>query len=145
MLAPGGVLMMTVPAHMRLWSYFDEAAHHRRRYSLDELRAKLLKSGYEIEYLTQFMSVLFPVMWLSRRFWRVRPQDRVDPQWAYERALREFRVVPVANGLLGFILSLELPLIWRRWQIPVGTSILAIARKPVVTPPADPPGESKVC
>ena len=32
-LAPGGRLMLTVPAHQYLWSYFDEAAQHCRRYS----------------------------------------------------------------------------------------------------------------
>src|SRR5262249_4309693 len=29
-LKPGGKLILTVPAHQYLWSYFDEAAHHCR-------------------------------------------------------------------------------------------------------------------
>ena len=31
LLNPGGRLLLTVPAHMSLWSYFDVAACHRRR------------------------------------------------------------------------------------------------------------------
>jgi SAM-dependent methyltransferase len=32
-LAPGGRLLLTVPAHQYLWSYFDESSQHCRRYS----------------------------------------------------------------------------------------------------------------
>ena len=35
--APGAVLVITVPAHPRLWSAHDEALHHRRRYRRAEL------------------------------------------------------------------------------------------------------------
>jgi 2-polyprenyl-3-methyl-5-hydroxy-6-metoxy-1,4-benzoquinol methylase len=33
-----GTLLLTVPAHPYLWSYFDEAAGHCCRYRLNELR-----------------------------------------------------------------------------------------------------------
>jgi len=35
--APGGHLLVTVPAYKALWSRFDEESHHCRRYELDEL------------------------------------------------------------------------------------------------------------
>jgi 2-polyprenyl-3-methyl-5-hydroxy-6-metoxy-1,4-benzoquinol methylase len=67
MLKPGGVLIITVPAHLCLWSYFDVAARHCRRYAPAALAELLLQNGFEIEYLTQFMASLFPLIWLMRR------------------------------------------------------------------------------
>jgi len=46
----GGVLMVTVPAHASLWSYFDEFSGHFRRYAPDELRGKIERTGFKIEY-----------------------------------------------------------------------------------------------
>ena len=66
-LKPGGHLIVTVPAHMVLWSYFDEVAHHRRRYTGAELRGKLTAAGFEVRLVTQFMSILYPLMWIKRR------------------------------------------------------------------------------
>src|SRR4051794_27862985 len=63
LLLPGGVLLLTVPANPDLWSYFDVASHHVRRYRLDELRSKLIAAGFDIEYITHFMRALVPVMW----------------------------------------------------------------------------------
>jgi SAM-dependent methyltransferase len=40
-LRPGGVLVLTVPAHPFLFDEADRLAHHRRRYRAGELRAKL--------------------------------------------------------------------------------------------------------
>ena len=34
LLSDGGTLLLTVPANQELWSYFDEASHHCRRYEL---------------------------------------------------------------------------------------------------------------
>ena len=45
-LAPGGRLLLTVPAHQYLWSYFDEAAKHCRRYSPPGIREKYWKPGF---------------------------------------------------------------------------------------------------
>ena len=67
MLVPGGHLLVTVPAHRALWSYFDEAAHHCRRYAAPDLRRKLVAAGYRVDYLTQYMAALFPLVWLGRR------------------------------------------------------------------------------
>lgn len=129
-LAPEGVLMLTVQAHPSLWSYFDEASHHSRRYTLTELESKLVGTGYQIEYLTQWMMSLFPLVWLGRRVvasldrCSVGSANRVD-----KLASRELRVVPVFNDLMSMLLALEERLIARRRRLPIGTSLLAIARK----------------
>ena len=130
MLAQDGVLLLTVPAHPSLWSYFDEASHHCRRYRLGELRSKLNNTDYQVEYLTQYMASIFPVVWLGRRLKSLidrRPSGSADRTNALARA--ELRITPVANGLLAFLLAPEARLIARRRRLPMGTSLLAIARK----------------
>ena len=130
-LKPGGAAVLTVPAHMALWSFRDVAAEHCRRYSPSGLREKLEASGFEVEYLSQFMAPLVPVMWLSRRvsalLARFRSKKAREPM---EMAIRELKVVPVLNRLLGWLLRLEAPLVARQRILPVGTSLLAVARKP---------------
>jgi SAM-dependent methyltransferase len=127
MLKPGGVLVLTVPAHMLLWSYFDVAACHYRRYEPSGLAQILQEGGFEVEYLTEFMMSLFPLVWLLRR---VKGGDVVmDRERAAEKAATEFKIVPGINGVLKLILSVEALAIERRWRLPVGTSLLAVARK----------------
>ena len=130
MLAPGGILLLTVPAHPSLWSYFDEGSHHCRRYRVSNLESKLNNTGYQIEYLTQYMVSIFPLLWLGRRLKSLidrRPSGSADRTDALARA--ELRITPVANGLLAFLLAPEARLIARRRRLPMGTSLLAIARK----------------
>jgi SAM-dependent methyltransferase len=128
-LVPGGRLLLTVPAHQILWSYADTHAGHFRRYSSGQLKGALTSAGLRVEYCTQFLAALFPLMWLGRRLASLhRPKG--DPEG--DRALfrQELRVVPVVNGLLRQILEWEAPLIARRVRIPLGTSLLAVAVKP---------------
>src|SRR5712692_7658765 len=66
MLKPGGTLLVTVPAHPSLWSYFDEYSHHCRRYTRVGLQQKLEGAGYHIEYMTEYMTAILPILWLSR-------------------------------------------------------------------------------
>jgi SAM-dependent methyltransferase len=127
MVKPGGALVLTVPAHMSLWSYFDVASCHCRRYAPSRLAKLLQESGFKVEYLTQFMMSLFPLVWLRRRTddgSAVKDRNR-----AAEKAANELKVVPVINDLLKLILSIEVVAIRRRWRLPIGTSVLIVARK----------------
>jgi hypothetical protein len=112
---------------MSLWSYFDVAARHRRRYSAEALSRLLFQSGFEIEYQTQFMTLLFPLILVSRRLHG--GQSDVDPDIAAAKAERELKIVPVINPLLRSVLSTEASFVKRRWRLPIGTSHLAVARK----------------
>ncbi len=130
MLDDGGVLLLTVPAHMSLWSYFDEASHHQRRYAMSELCDKLNRAGYQVEYVSHYMSLLFPLVWLGRQLagWLDR-RPASDQARVRDLATNELRIVPIINEVLLWLLSFELPLVTRRSRIPLGTSIVAIARK----------------
>jgi SAM-dependent methyltransferase len=124
-LAPGGRLMLTVPAHQYLWSYFDEAAQHCRRYSTSQIRDRLTQAGFQVEFLSEFMVCIFPIVWLFRKV----GNRRQGTEEARTLAMKEFRVLPVINGLLTAVLKLETLWLNRGWRLPIGTSLIVVARK----------------
>jgi SAM-dependent methyltransferase len=50
-LEDGGLLFMSVPAHMFLWRELDEVAHHFRRYNIHELRKLVEAAGFEVMFI----------------------------------------------------------------------------------------------
>lgn len=128
-IAPGGCLLLTVPAHQFLWSYFDQAAMHCRRYSAEDLRMKLESAGFQVELLSQFMASLFPLIWCWRRIHRV--SEQADTEVTRTLTSNEFRIVPMANQSLTALLGLEASWVARGHRLPLGTSLVAVARKPV--------------
>jgi SAM-dependent methyltransferase len=119
-----GSLLLTVPAGPALWSAFDEASGHCRRYRKEELEQKLRECGYNVEYLTPYMMGIYPLVWLSRRF-----GERYRPGGMTQAVERDLRVIPVFNSMLSVVLSQEIRWIRRRRWLPFGTSLLAVARK----------------
>jgi SAM-dependent methyltransferase len=117
----GGGLIITVPQHHFLWSIYDEHAHHVRRYSASELRAKVLQAGFRVVMTTSFVSLLLPLMMLSRRMQR-KPAADYD-------VLAELRVGRIANFLLESVLAIERGLIRLGIRFPAGGSLLLIASR----------------
>jgi SAM-dependent methyltransferase len=126
-LTPGGKLMLTVPAHQFLWSYFDEAAQHCRRYSAAGIRQRLTQAGFQVEFVSQFMACAFPLVWIFRKAAGWRRHGKVES--ASSLAKKEFRVVPLVNGLLSFLLGLEARWLASGHSLPIGTSLVVIATK----------------
>lgn len=124
LLKPGGTLLVTVPAHQYLWSYFDESACHKRRYECSTLRLALEGAGFLPTYLTEFMMTIFPLVWMHRTMASRKQASNSD------LAKDELRIVPVLNEVLRGLLSLESLIIRARGKLPVGTSVLAMARNP---------------
>ncbi len=130
LLAHQGKLLMTVPAHRYLWSYFDNVSRHCRRYELTELKNKLCSVGFQVEYIGEYMFSIFPMVWLGRRISQLlHRQTPGEGDQARVLAERELRVVPVLNEIVSFFLRLESAVIARRGRLPVGTSLLAVAYK----------------
>ena len=65
-LAPGGRILVTVPAMPWLWSAHDVAHHHQRRYTAKSLRAVFEASGYRVAHISHFNSMLFPAIVAAR-------------------------------------------------------------------------------
>lgn len=122
-LEPGGILVLTVPAHPFLFDEMDEIAHHRRRYTRGELGSKLRAAGFGVRRLTHFMAPLVPLVALR---WALRALP-TRPS-AMERRKLELSVTPVLNGLMRALLRLERPLV-RAGALPFGTSLVAVAER----------------
>lgn len=120
-LVPGGGLIVTVPQHPFLWSEYDVRARHVRRYRAAELRGKALEAGFEIVKMASFVTLLLPLMTASRLLQRA-PRADYDP-------LAELRIAPWLNWALEKVLDLERSLIRAGMVLPVGGSLLLVARR----------------
>lgn len=128
-LRPGGHLLLTVPANSSLWSYFDEASGHCRRYGSADLGEKLASTGYEIEFLTPLMSTLYPLMWCGRRLAGLG--QRLRPRCSNKAlANEELQILPLINEVLAFSLAQEARWLAQGRKLMFGTSLLALARRP---------------
>lgn len=122
LLTPSGWLVLTVPAFRHLWSAFDEASHHCRRYERDELQERLRTAGFRVEQLTFAMATLYPAVRVVRA---IGGQARGDAQ---AEVARELRVVPGFNLLMKGALAVENAWLGAGRHLPFGTSLLAVAR-----------------
>lgn len=121
-LAESGMLVMTVPQHKWLWSHADDYAHHQRRYTGSELKKKLTAAGFKIEVSSSFVTLLFPMLVLSRVFQRSRLKDKYDP-------VSEFSIPKWVNSLFYKLLSIEVWLIHKGVRFPFGGSRFIVATK----------------
>ena len=58
-LKPDGIALLTIPAFNFLWSIHDEAFHHFRRYSIKEIKNKILKYNFNILKVSYFNFFFF--------------------------------------------------------------------------------------
>lgn len=118
-LVPGGGALFTVPQHPALWSAQDERACHKRRYRRGELEDKLRRAGFDILMSTSFVSLLLPLLFLSRK------KKRAEGEVA---SGEEFALSPRTNSLLYGVLRLERTLIQAGMRLPAGGTRLVVAR-----------------
>jgi SAM-dependent methyltransferase len=125
-LRPGGILLVTVPAHEFLWSGEDYVSGHRRRYSRRSLIQVFHKAGYKVLKLTYLNFFLFPLQ-VAAILWN----RMLNPRSMYATSL-----VPLpqgVNSVLASIMSLEARLT-RKCSLPIGGSILCYGRVAVQAP-----------
>jgi hypothetical protein len=124
-LAPGGKLLLTVPAFSFLWSHEDDLAGHFRRYRLARLREIVEAAGFTVRYATYFFSLLAPAIVLGRvlpyRLGKRRARVEVD-------ALAREHASSAAKGL-GSLLGWEQAQIRRQRSISCGSSCLLVATR----------------
>ena len=130
-LRPGGRVLINVAAMPILTGNHSVLAHEVRRYRASGLRALLERAGFSVERLTYtntaMLPILVPLRLLQRGVGLAREED--------EDATREMQVPPaLLNMLLDRVLALEAAVV-RHIDLPCGSSLLALARKPV--PDAD--------
>lgn len=120
LLKPGGIALVTVPAGMALWSDWDVALHHYRRYSRDQLKALFPAADWELLHVNYTNVAVYPAVWLVRKWRRLFP--------ARAGALRSEDRVPVA-WLNTILRRLFVSLAHWRVPFPFGVSLLLVARR----------------
>ena len=127
MLRPGGALIVNVAALSILRGQHSVFGGEVRRSTRRRLRAVLGRSGFEIQRLTYTNASLFPLMLV------VRTTQRLVGLATPEEAGTDVAMPPaVLNWLLGVLVSCE-ALALRVMDMPIGSSLLCVARKPVET------------
>jgi SAM-dependent methyltransferase len=79
-LAPGGTILVTVPAYQWMWSAHDVAHHHKRRYSKRGLRNVAEAAGLEVRRIGFFNSLLFPLAAMVRLAGKLAGKSSSDDQ-----------------------------------------------------------------
>ncbi|HEV8559222.1 MAG TPA: class I SAM-dependent methyltransferase [Actinophytocola sp.] len=121
LLAPGGMLVLTVPALGLLWSEFDVLSGHHRRYHRAALRAALHRAGLR----TLFLRYTYA--------WAVLPLFARRLLFSADAGEHSHFVKPPARPLNTVLrrLSLVDHAVTRRLPVPFGSSLTAVALKPV--------------
>ncbi|MCX6122148.1 MAG: class I SAM-dependent methyltransferase [Ignavibacteriales bacterium] len=118
-LAKDGKAIITVPAYMFLWSAFDEMNQHKRRYTLTELKTKLLDAGYTIKKITYFNTLLFPIVYAVRILNNILKRSGASDIEMPGK---------ISNYILKKVFGIEKYLL-RYINLPFGVSILTVVEK----------------
>jgi 2-polyprenyl-3-methyl-5-hydroxy-6-metoxy-1,4-benzoquinol methylase len=113
-IAPGGAVLVSVPAHPALYSSWDRDLGHFRRYSKSKLVASVGRAGGRVERITHAFSYLWPAAWM-RRFGR----SHYQVECAFPR------VPPLMNAALMGLNGIERGLSGAI-PVPFGTSLFAL-------------------
>ncbi len=118
LLAPGGAILVTVPAFRALWTSHDEINRHFTRYSRRRLSDLARRAGARVEVSRYFFVWMAPAklaVRLEEAIRRPRPQTpRIPPRWV--------------NASLYRLSRLE-ERVLRGWPVPFGNSLLAVLRR----------------
>jgi len=114
LLAPGGLLVISVPAHPVLFSSWDTMLGHQRRYTRQQLVDVVEQAGLRVQSVRAMWSFLFLPAFI-RKFEKRNAENMEFPP-----------VSPWMNRLLVHFSNLE----WSLPGLPFGTSWIISAEKP---------------
>ena len=123
LLAPGGQLVVTVPAYDWLWSGEDVISAHRRRYTRGRLLRAAGAAGWEALFCSYFFASVLPgmaaVVWgrrLASPRWREQTNLDAHPRWL--------------GGVLEAVTAAEARLVGdERVSLPAGASLVCRLRR----------------
>ncbi len=115
MLAPGGAVLVTVPAFKLLWTNHDVINHHLRRYTMSSFRQLAQQAGIDIRMEKYFFHWTFPAKLATRvaeRALHTEPKPpAIPPRWI--------------NGLFCGLTRIEQKT-WGRLPLPFGSSLMVM-------------------
>jgi SAM-dependent methyltransferase len=117
-LAPGGALVLNLPAYDWMASVHDRQVHNARRYTRPRLALLLARNGFATERATYWNTLLFPLMVLRRKL--LAPEKETSDVMLYPAPIeRLFRAV----------MAVEAFAVSRGLDLPFGGSVLTKATK----------------
>lgn len=108
-LAPGGKVIVLVPALMQLYGSIDEAVGHHRRYTKKTLAAAFEAAGFDVETLEWMNLVGAPGWFLNNRIFKRRAVPRLQ--------------LKLYDAIAPLLADLE-----SRVSLPIGMSLFAVAK-----------------
>jgi len=117
-LMPGGVVLVTAPAHAWLWSEADRFLGHHRRYTRQMVRRDLERAGFQVLFATHMFSWLVLPVLLQRRLAR-----------STEQQLGLQATSPALASIASRLSGAESRVL-RHVRLPAGTSVLAVGHVP---------------
>ena len=122
----GGSIVINVAALDMLKGDHSALGGEVRRYTKADLRSKLEAAGFRVRRMTYTNASLFPITATVRALQRLRG---VKPESENEG---DFYVPPApVNALFSAVLAVEAKLVAAGVNMPVGSSLLCLAQKPV--------------
>ena len=124
-LQPGGFVVINVAALDMLRGDHSALGGEVRRYTKHDLRGKLERTGFSVKRLTYTNASLFPITATVRAFQRLRGEKAESDNKG------DFYVPPAPiNALFSGALALESKIIEAGIDMPIGSSLLCLAKKP---------------
>jgi len=117
----GGWIILTVPAYQFLWGGEDEISMHKRRYTKARLFEAVRNSGWQIERISYFNTILFPIICSILFFNKL-----FCPRARHESNLKELSAV--VNIALTKIFLFEARLL-KKINFLFGASLICVAKK----------------
>ena len=118
-LKPGGVVVITVPAYMWMWSYHDDSCQTKHRYTRPEVEALMREAGFGERWSTHLNALPFPLLWAKRKLLR-SAKDTSDMK-AYPA---------IVDAAFRLLVAPEHAWLKAGGRWAWGSSVLAVARKP---------------
>ena len=123
LLNPGGHVILTVPALSFLWSLHDEVNCHFRRYSRKSLRRRVTAEGFHVVRLGYYFGWTVAPLFLRRVL--AAHKRKGERQVPYR-----VRIPARPINCMLYWLSLGEQVVSRRIGLPIGSSLVAVLRKP---------------
>jgi SAM-dependent methyltransferase len=118
----GGVMIITVPAMQELWSHYDVACGHKKRYDMSSLRSVIKDAEMDCLSIRSIFFVVAIALFARRR--TIKASSATDE----ELIAREFDINPFTNSLFRFICGIEF-LAGKILDFPIGSSLVAVVKK----------------
>lgn len=129
-LKTGGIVFITVPAFMSMWSEHDEINHHFRRYKLKQLIQLHKNEGFNITFSSYFNFYLFLPIYVVRSISNLlkgsaKKESSATTGSDFEKANSSGLV----NKLLFYLFRSERTFLKNNITLPFGVSALLIGKK----------------